>query len=213
MPSFNPTALLDEETKKIYTAPMTNSMAPESYDGPACKGHVRGSRSEVMKLLKKLDQSGRLSIFYPHQVRMQHRAGLFSLLKNQEQDRLILESRGANALEEGLSRWTRTMASPIPLQDIILHSDEHLEASGEDLRDYYYLYQVSEERACRNAIAIQLSLAEARQFKSFSGLSEDQPFYVPALKTLAMGDINDGRVCHDERQVSESWLGGGHHYR
>lgn len=190
VPSFNPTALLDEETKKIYTAPMTNSMAPESYDGPACKGHVRGSRSEVMKLLKKLDQSGRLSIFYPHQVRMQHRAGLFSLLKNQEQDRLILDSRGANALEEGLSRWTRTMASPIPLQDIILHSDEHLEASGEDLRDYYYLYQVSEERACRNAIAIQLSLAEARQFKSFSGLSDNQPFYVPALKTLAMGDIN-----------------------
>ena len=78
-PTFDPTDLLNSETKKIYVAPMQHSTPPNCYDGPTCKGHVRGSRPEVLRLLRKLDSSGRMSIFYPHQVRMQHRAGLFSL--------------------------------------------------------------------------------------------------------------------------------------
>ena len=104
-------------------------------------------------------------------------------------------------MEEGLTSWTRTMASPIPLQDIILKPDEHLEASGEDLRDYYYLYQVTEERACRNAISLQLSLDEAKQFQCFKGLEEGHSFYVPALRTLAMGDINAVEIGQESHMV------------
>lgn len=201
VPSFNPSELLNEETRKIYDQPLKHSTAPEDSHAAPPRAYVRGSRKEVLKLLHKLDSSGRLAIFSPTQVRLRHRAGLFSLIKNQEQDRLILDSRGANSLEEGLNQWTQTMASPIPMLDIVLRPQEHLEASGEDLRDYYYLYAVSLERAARNAIAINLSPAEARRFKCFVESEDDCSFYVPALRTLAMGDINAVEVGQQSHMV------------
>ena len=189
-PCFHPSQLLNQRSRQIFDAPLDHSLHPsESPDAPP-RAHVRGARNELIKLLHKLDDTGRLALFGPHQVRLGHRAGVFCLIKNQQQDRLILDLRGANLLEEGLVDWTQTMASPMPLLDIILQEGEHLEASGEDLRDYYYLYAVSEQRAARNSIALNLTPAEARKFKSFSSAPAGCPFYVPALRTLAMGDIN-----------------------
>lgn len=189
-PCFHPSQLLNQRARQIFDAPLDHSLHPsESPDAPP-RAHVRGARNELIKLLHKLDDTGRLALFGPHQVRLGHRAGVFCLIKNQQQDRLILDSRGANLLEEGLVDWTQTMASPMPLLDIILQEGEHLEASGEDLRDYYYLYAVSEQRAARNSIALNLTPAEAKKFKSSSSAPAGCPFYVPALRTLAMGDIN-----------------------
>ena len=78
---------------------------------------------------------------------MQHRAGLFCLMKNLKVDRLIMDSRPANSLEDHLTAWTQTMGCPPPLLDLVLGPAEVLVASGEDLKYYYYYYQVSDARA------------------------------------------------------------------
>ena len=77
-----------------------------------------------------------------------------------------------------------------PLLDLELPESHLLVTAGEDLRDYYYFFEITEARAERNAIRFQISPQEARSFPSFAKVDQTLPYYVPALATLAMGDLN-----------------------
>lgn len=77
-----------------------------------------------------------------------------------------------------------------PLLDIYLRADETLQACCEDLKDYYYLYSVSNQRSARNAMAWRLTYAEASKFKAFKAVSGKADCYIPSLATMAMGDVN-----------------------
>ena len=189
-PAFNSASYLDEKTKAWYEDPLTLSIDPQDAPEPPPHVTVRGNRKEVLKLLAALDRTGRLALFAPEQVRMQRRAGVFCLMKNLTTDRLILDSRPANTLEEPLNHYTQTMAAITPMLDWTLQPDEVIVAAGEDLRDYYYFYQVSEARAARNALAFDLTETEARQFEAFNKVTARSKRYVPALNTMAMGDVN-----------------------
>ena len=151
---------------------------------------VRGRRSEIMGLFRKLDQTNRLALFAEDEVRMPYRSGLFALMKDLEKDRLILDARPANQLEPGLTKWTATMGSIVPLLNLRLLPEQVLACSGEDLRDYYYYFCIAPARAVRNAIRFELSLEEAKQFEAYSRASPGKQRYIPALNTMAMGDIN-----------------------
>ena len=189
-PSFDPSPMLDRETKEIYDHPLQMAMDP--CDAVADPPHVqvRGSRSEILGLLHKLDKSGRLALFEPKDVRMPYRAGLFILLKDLEKDRLIMDSRPSNRLEVGLVTWTATMGTIAPLLELQIPEGEVVICSGEDLRDYYYFFCVTGERANRNSIKFELDLAEAQRFEAYSKVRPGAPRYIPALATMAMGDIN-----------------------
>ena len=190
-PSFEPDEWLTEPAKTWYQKPLSCSLPPEeSFEVPPTV-QVKGRRSEVLQLLHALDRSGRLNIFPAAAVRMTHRSGMFALLKNLSTDRLILDSRPANLLEAPLNEYTQTMASPLPLLDMVLRPDHVIRSSGEDLKDFYYFFRISSERSVRNAIAMTLSSAEAASFGCFekSPKSADGR-YVPALNSMAMGDLN-----------------------
>lgn len=189
-PTFDPSPFLDERTREIYNHPMQHSMVPEDSLQEPPRVKVRGTKAQVMKLLHKLDATDRLALFSPTEVRMQHRSGCFSLIKNQTKDRFILDSRPHNILEEPLNAFTQTMGAVQPLLDIYLREGEDLQANCEDLRDYYYLYSVSRERAARNALAWSLTAAEASQFRAFKTARAGCANYIPALSTMAMGDVN-----------------------
>lgn len=189
-PSFDPTPFLEGAAKELYEDPLQQAADPSTATEDPPRVRVHGKRKEVMGLLRSLDATGRLALFSPQQVRMRHRAGLFALAKNLEVDRLILDSRPANVLEEGLTEWTQTMGAVAPLLQVIVAPDEVVVASGEDLKDYYYYFTVSQSRACRNAIAFQMSRAEAEAFSAFACADQSATSFVPALQTMAMGDIN-----------------------
>ena len=59
-PTFDPTELLDEETRNTYVDPIAVAMAPEDALQDPLPVQVRGRRSEILGLFKKLDQTGRL---------------------------------------------------------------------------------------------------------------------------------------------------------
>jgi len=82
------------------------------------------------------------------------------------------------------------MGAISPLLDIKLQQGCNLIAGGEDLRDYYYYYRVSDSRAKRNSIAFCLTYAEAKTFDSFPSHVPASSHYIPCLRTLAMGDVN-----------------------
>ena len=189
-PSFDPSPMLDRETKEIYDHPLQMAMDPSDAVAEPPHVQVRGSRSEVLGLLHKLDKSGRLALFEPEDVRMPYRAGLFTLMKDLEKDRLILDSRPSNQLEPGLVTWTATMGTIAPLLELQIPEDEVVICSGEDLRDYYYFFVVTGERANRNSIKFELSLQEAQLFEAYSKVRPGSSRYIPALATMAMGDVN-----------------------
>ena len=189
-PMFCPLPFLDSETAEMYKKPISLSTPPELAMEEPPRVNVRGSRKEVLALLKLLDNTNRLALFPPAAVRMQHRSGLFSLMKNLSTDRMILDSRPANTLEAGYSNYTQTMGSIIPFLQTYLRPENDLKIAGEDLRDFYYYFRVGKERARRNALAMSLSRQEASNYKAFAETDQNHSHYVPALGTMAMGDKN-----------------------
>ena len=204
-PTFDPAELLSPNTRSWYQAPLQNAIPEEDFMEELPHVQVRGQRSEVLKLLRRLDQSGRLKLFCPQDVRMTVRSGLFSLMKSLTADRLIMDCRPPNCLEEPLSEFTQCMASPTPLLDMVLRPGFDLRASGEDLKDFYYFFSVTPERAARNCLAFEITAEEAQTFQSRVGVP-DADFYVPALATMAMGDVNSveyGQAAHTMLALGE----------
>lgn len=204
-PAFEPGPWLSATSRAVYEDPLAYAHRPEEQPIDPPHVQVRGSRKEVLGLLKKLDRTQRLSFFLPEEVRMSYRAGLFALAKNLTLDRLILDARPANQLEEGINEWTSLMASVSPMLDISMAPGEKLIMSGEDLRDYYYYYCVTPSRAARNALAMELTAAEAQQFEAFGQATPGGKMYIPALRTMAMGDLNSvefGQAAHTKLALS-----------
>ena len=190
-PAFDPDRYLAEPARSLYKDPLQYATLPEECveNVPAVK--VRGARKEILALLAALDATGRLALFSPVQIRMDFRAGMFALMKNLTTDRLILDCRPANLLEPGLNEWTQTMGALMPILGLHVPPGFHVVASGEDLKDYYYYYLISPVRARRNALAMTLTRAEARRFRgAYRSADRTSPVLVPALATMAMGDLN-----------------------
>ena len=188
-PSFNPEPFLDDDTAAWYRKPLTLASCDPDIKPPRVQ--VSGLRKQLLQLLKNLDATGRLAIYPAEEIAMPFRAGLFSLPKSLEVDRLILDSRPANLREEQLGLWTQSMGTSSLLTQFELSPDELLAVSAEDLKDFYYFYRVGEERCKRNAIKIVLSIEEARAFRCFQNAPcSPTGRYVPGLATMAMGDRN-----------------------
>lgn len=190
-PNFDPTPYLVEPARSLYRRPLDFAVdASECLeDVPAVK--ARGPRKELLGLLAALDDTSRLALFTPEQIRMGHRAGVFALMKNLEADRLILDCRPANLLEPGLNLWTQTMGSLQPILGLHVPPGHKIVAAGEDLKDYYYYYVITPQRARRNAIAMQLTRAEAKRFRgAYRWADKSAKVLIPALATMAMGDLN-----------------------
>ena len=60
----------------------------------------------IWALYRKLAESGRLLPVKVDEGRLSYAAGLFSVTKDLEKDRLILDCRPAKVLEEAPSMWT-----------------------------------------------------------------------------------------------------------
>lgn len=79
------------------------------------------------------------------------------------------------------------MASATSLGDIYLEQGVDLCSSGLDLKDFFYQFQVSEQRIIRNTLAGSVTRSEAEEI---FGPKEGRPAEVRvALATLAMGDL------------------------
>ena len=137
---------------------------------------VKGSRAEVLKLLHSLDDSGRLAILPEQHIRDGVRSGMFALMKSLQKDRLILDCRPANCLEEPIA-------------------------------DYTQAWPISPQRDARNCLAFELAGKEARSFKCFSKAGSSSGRFIPALQTMAMGDVNACCACEAGPPEVRSWLG------
>ena len=198
-PEFDPRPFLDETSKSIYENPFEHSLRPEDFHGTAPRVRVHCSREERLKLYRLLDQSDRVRLFTKDQVRLGFSSGVFAVLKSLEADRLILDSRPHNLLEAPPGRFIQALGSGETLTHLHLEEDENLLISSNDIRDFYHLFKVSEERCRRNSLVGTLNPKEASVLKSFRpGMWQSEKLFV-GLSCLAMGDtqaVEIAQTCH-----------------
>lgn len=187
-PSFDPVQFFDAKTAEVYLRPIDGAMKPSQYKGEVPRVKVNGKKKEQLELFQKLASSGRLKPVPQEALRDPFRSGLFSVIKNEQKDRLILDARPANLLESAQTKWCGSMASGATLVDLCLPPHANLISSGLDLTDYFYQFIISEQRIHRNALAGELSLDEAKLVFGCDFSWHEKTVNV-ALSTLAMGDL------------------------
>ena len=196
--AFDPTEYLDAGCVDHYLHPLDFAIDERDVPTAPC-ARVLASPAERRQLLDKLDRSGRLCLLPAGLCRARHLNGLFTVPKSLERDRLILDARGPNDLEPGRVEWARSVASAVILFGTILKPSEVLVFSGTDLREYYYQYTVSHQRVIRNALALELTEAEARMYTCFEEKFAGGGPFRPCFASMAMGDLNSvefGQCAH-----------------
>ncbi len=188
-PWFNPSKFFDNEHKIVYEDPASLSAELESSE-QLPRVQVRASRSKTMELLLFLDRHNRLVLASEKNVRLELLCGAFSLIKDCEKDRLIVDARRPNYVEPTLSDWCRTLGAVSALLQLEIQPGKNLYLNGTDLRDYYYAFRVSKSRSYRNALAFPISREEAASLSCFSPGDDTSEVWYPCLDTLAMGDNN-----------------------
>ena len=198
-PEFRPGDLLPPHHLAVFEDPLKFASDPLTVSTPPPKVHLHASRQQAFDLLRFLDERQRLSLAPKTEVRSKHLCGVFALIKDQNKDRMILDARPPNLLEEALTDWTRTLGSVTALTQLELRPGHQLWLSGTDLCDYYYCYRVSKRRARRNALAFPLTPQQAFFLQCFDESMKKHEVLYPCLATLAMGDnqaVELGQCAH-----------------
>ncbi len=198
-PAFDPSPYLDPKGKEVYNDPLKTRMPPEEFAGVRPHLRVHATASNKVKLFELLDSSGRLGVHMKSEITEDFGSGMFAITKDLVKDRLILDSRGANLLETPAQRWIKTLASAEVLTKLQLPDHHVLLSSGNDLRDFYYLFAATESRSRRNVLVGEVNP------KSLSHLHAIKQHHLRAsgvfcsMATLAMGDcqaVELAQTCH-----------------
>lgn len=188
-PRFDPLPHFDRRTTARYLYPLSQGRRPDDVMEPVPNVQIRASADERLRLFKKLAVAGMLQPVAKDSFHLGFENGMFAVNKDADRDRLVLDSRASNLLDLGQSVWSRAMAAASSVALLYLDDDAVLLSSGEDLKDYFYQFQVNQERTSRNILKGSLSLDDYIQvFGHAPAAGGNGPFYV-GLSTLAMGDI------------------------
>ena len=101
-PTFNPLPYLDTRSKILYQDPVGQALDPSEVDVPFPVVKVHATHREKMQLLHRLDRTNRLTIATADQVREFALTGLFSVIKDLQFDRMMLDARRPNLLQPPL---------------------------------------------------------------------------------------------------------------
>ena len=199
VPSFDPRPYLDERGRKIFQNPLECRMPGRYFSGKVPPLRVHCSSRQKVRLFELLDSSNRLGVHRRDEIEEPYGSGLFSVVKDLRKDRLILDSRGANLLERPAQRWIQSLACGEALVRLLVKEDEIVKASGNDLRDFYYLFQVSEERSRRNYLVGSIHAAKVSHLEALKKKQISDGWIFGSLRTLAMGDcqaVELAQTCH-----------------
>lgn len=186
-PTFDPSPFLDAETKDLYIHPLEHAIEPEPSTVPP-RVQVHASFEEKLRLLKLLEKTDRLAFRRISDVPKGYGNGLFSVPKNLHVDRLILDARPANLLQNASNKFIMSMASSCTLLGLHLEPWEKLLMSGDDLSNFFYCFSVTEQRVTKNFLEWKVPVSAVRGMKSFPSELQGENYVYACLATLAMGD-------------------------
>ena len=199
-PLFDPCPLLDKPLRELYLHPSRFTFPLEEAPMPPPKVVFRASsKAARLDFLAALDRSGRLRLLNASEHDRRTSCGLFTVPKSLDADRLIVDARPANLCMGGDGRWLSLLACAECLLNIELQPHEQLLCSGEDVRDYYHQFTVSNDRAALYRFEGVWQPADLSHLPSFRSEMWGWSGISVALGTMAMGDKNSvslGQACH-----------------
>ena len=199
VPSFNPVPFLDAQNRAVYERPLDFAEDEKVEDRQLPKVKVRCRPGGRLEILEKLDEVSRLSLFGVEECRKGLGNGLFAIPKDQTRDRMILDARRPNSVENSEKRWIYSLGSLVQFQHLFLCDDEDLYLYAEDLREFYHCFEVGVQRQKRNFLEGTFDISEVEHLGAFEERLRRFKKVVGALRTLAMGDTNAvafGQVSH-----------------
>ena len=198
-PLFNPSPYLDSTSRAVFEHPISQRLKPHEFNGKVPHVRVHCSLKERIRLFEMLDATGRLSVHDRSSVSLPFGSGLFSVIKDLDRDRLILDSRAANVLERPILRWVKSLASGESLVRLVLDPASKILASGNDLKDFYYFFQSTPERSVRNFLMGSIHPKQICHLKCIREEHLRKKEVFCSLNTLAMGDsqaVEIAQTCH-----------------
>ncbi|CAE7727399.1 SMYD3 [Symbiodinium sp. CCMP2592] len=157
---------------------------------PACEEaalaeHLLQSKMAVLVPEEQLprDKAGRLMC-----------GGLFSVPKNELEDRLIFDRRPENATMERL-RWAQ-LPNGACFTRMLLKPNQYLRGSGQDLRNYYYSLMLPDGWLRFNSVGRRVSREVVRRHGGDPRIA-----YRLCFRVLGMGDVNGcciAQAVHEE---------------
>ena len=186
-PTFDLVPFLDNANRQVYKDPLKFAR-PLAPDAPLPKVRVHATRANAIRSLEVLDASGRLKLVPASELRPRLRNGVFALAKDEARDRMILDARAPNSVEDTECRWVRSLGTLEQLQFFILPPDCNLETHTEDLREFYHSFIISHQRCLRNSLAIDFAFDQVKHLSCCPAQGAGR--LIPCLATMAMGDCN-----------------------
>ena len=190
VPSFDPAPFLDEENRCRFLEP--RAFLKQFEDGlpkpPSVR--VRIAERDKVRFLKLLDSTQRLSFAGVSEIFEGYENGAFSVPKDGQRDRMILDARAPNLLEQGEDRWIRSLGSVSQLLHFFLPAGQKLVLHAEDLREFYHAFKISRSRQLRNCFKLRVKPEQVSSLAAFKPNFWQEEFLVPLLATMAMGDLN-----------------------
>jgi hypothetical protein len=138
-PSFDPSKFLDDHNRETFLYPLDWADEPDVEAHPVPRVRVFADEKEKGKLLEVLDSGKRLGLLPVTAVRTPFRNRLFSIPKDAKRDRMVLDARPPNALEDGKdSDWIQSLGSISQFLHWFLEEDEVVRVFSEDIREFYH---------------------------------------------------------------------------
>ena len=121
-PAFDPVPFMDRTTREFYQFPLHHARTPDPLSESPPFVKILADSKQKLLLLRNLARSGRLlPLKSVPASRLEWGAGLFCVAKDGAKDRLVLDARPANELEDFPGHWVHTLASASCLSSITLH--------------------------------------------------------------------------------------------
>ena len=179
-PSFDPSPFLDDFNRARFQRPLDYAADFEEVKHKVPQVRIRCSRSNLLPLLETLDSGSHLALLPYSKVRRGLENGMFSIPKDAERDRMILDARPANCCELSEDRWVRSLGSLQQFQHIFLDSKKVLVMHCEDLREFYHAFEIGSQRKIRNALKAKFRPAELQHLKCYESSLAEEEWVVPA---------------------------------
>lgn len=199
-PSFDPSPFLDDHNRETFLFPLECSANADVEQLPPPRVRVHVSKHNEVKLLETLDSCERLQLLPEKEVRMAYRNGMFSIPKDAAKDRMVLDARPPNVLEDGKdSLWIHSLGSVSQFSHFFLQPDEVARMFSEDIREFYHAFCISPQRLRRNALAMEVRPQQVSHLRCFRPWMWKFGKLVPCLGTMAMGDcraVTYGQTAH-----------------
>lgn len=198
--TVDPLTLLPPEQAEVV-ADMEQLRLPEHLWREVAVACHKVSKEEETGLMKRLLETGMVTLVPEDVIPRDRRGrilvgGLFSVGKNDSEDRLIFDRRPQNATMGKLT-WAHLPAGAC-YSRMLLDDNQFLRGSGDDLRNYYYALKLPSNWVKHNAVGRRV----APELVQYFGFNPAVP-HRACFRVLGMGDVN---ACDIAQAVHEAVL-------